>query len=115
MMSSSETLSRSETLMCQAVDLASSGMDLDAARRRLVDLADGDRTALEVARAVVMRDGLPRHRPTAPTVGRRRTGSLRNRTLNLIESALKQQPAGVAALDGDAQYRWNEVFFETWG
>ncbi len=94
-----------------AVALASSDLALDDAVARLVTVVDGDRLALEVARANIMRDGLPRrHRPAPPGRSRGRNGSLRNRTLNLLEHAI-HEASGVAV---HAQYRWDGAPLETW-
>ncbi|HEX2028419.1 MAG TPA: hypothetical protein VHF25_10515 [Nitriliruptorales bacterium] len=102
-----------DIVMRTAVGLASTGIDMDSARRQLLAVAEGDRTALEVARAIVMRDGLPRHRPPTPSRARP-SGSLRNRTLNLLEYAMSET-APVSGATQDGHYAWNEVVFETWG
>lgn len=104
-------MSSSDVVMRKVVDLATSGVGMDDAREELLAAADGDRLALEVARAVIMRDGLPRHRPPAPRL-RPKIGSLRNRTLNLLEYAMSGAPE---APDRGPEYTWNEVVFETWG
>ncbi len=106
----------SDVVMQKAVRLASSGINLETARDALLAETDGDRLSLEVARAVILRDGLPRCRPASPTRGRP-PGSLRNRTLNLIEYALEGAPPESEAEESkrpQAPYSWSEVLFDTW-
>lgn len=106
----------SDVVMQKAVRLASSGINLQMARDALLAETDGDRLSLEVARAVILRDGLPRCRPASPTRGRP-TGSLRNRTLNLIEYALEGVPLENevdASKRAQTPYAWSEVLFDTW-
>ncbi|MFN2556287.1 MAG: hypothetical protein ABR592_05340 [Nitriliruptorales bacterium] len=106
----------SDVVMQKAVSLASSGLNLQTARDALLADTDCDRLALEVARAVILRDGLPRCRPASPTRGRP-PGSLRNRTLNLIEYALEgasHENDGESSKRVQAPYSWSEVLFDTW-
>ncbi len=106
----------SDVVMQKAVRLASSGINLQAARDALLAETAGDRLALEVARAVILRDGLPRCRPASPTRGRP-VGSLRNRTLNLIEYALEGAPPRnevEASKQTRTPYSWSEMLFDTW-
>ncbi len=99
-------MSTMDSVMRRAVALASSGTDYASACNQLVQTAAGDRTTLEVAHAVILRDGLPRVRCAAP---RRAAGSLRNRTLNLIELAISQ-----TSIDGghSGQFEWNQILFD---
>ncbi len=104
-----------DVVMQKAVQLASSGMNLQTARDALL-AQTGDRLALEVARAVILRDGLPRCRPASPTQGRP-PGSLRNRTLNLIEYALEGAPRENESEPSNQTrtlYSWSEMLFDTW-
>ncbi len=106
----------SDLVMQKAVRLASSGMNLQMARDALLSETSGDELALEVARAVILRDGLPRCRPASPTQGRP-TGSLRNRTLNLIEYALEGARTQSEAEESKATqtpYSWSQMLFDTW-
>ncbi len=106
----------SDVVMKKAVLLASSGINLQRARDALLAETAGDRLALEVARAVILRDGLPRCRPASPTQVRP-PGSLRNRTLNLIEYALEGVPSQSeveASNRARTPYSWSEVLFDTW-
>ncbi len=109
-------MNRSDVVTQKAVLLASSGMNLQTARDALLAETAGDRLALEVARAVILRDGLPRCRPASPTQGRP-PGSLRNRTLNLIEYALEgapQENESASSNQSQAPYSWSEMLFDTW-
>lgn len=106
----------SDLVMRKAVGLASSGINLRAARDALLAETAGDRLALEVARANILRDGLPRCRPASPrSRDGRPIGSLRNRTLNLLEYALAQNSMQLAGEGAPpAPYAWSEMHFDTW-
>lgn len=109
-------MNSSDVVTQKAVQLASSGMSLQMARDALLTETAGDRLALEVARAVILRDGLPRCRPASPTQGRP-AGSLRNRTLNLIEYALEgaaPENASEPSNRTQTHYSWSEMLFDTW-
>lgn len=93
-----------DRVVLAAVGLSMKRTDYPAARRRLLAEAKGDRNALEVAHAVLMRDGLPR---VELEPGQAR--GVRNRALNLLEFAIEGADGD---RDGDGQFSWNQVVFD---